>query len=107
MEHEMASYSFPVRRAEQKTKIEEDEESFTQRFVFTEEAPMQAAHRLLSLVTRGVSPKEVVPWRRLMEDHNFAIDGPTLALEASAAIERRIIRYVFGMRPTEIPQFLR
>ena len=92
--------------AEQDTETDSHPGHFDHRFVITEEAPMQSAHRLLELATTGILQKQPVPWRQLMQEHRFAIDGPTLAGGARAAIERKIVRYVFHQQPVEMPQFL-
>lgn len=91
----------------QETETVEHGDYFDYRFLMTEESPMQAAHRLLPLVTMGLGATKAVPWRKLMEDHKFAVDGPTLAAEASRAIDRKIIRYVFQLKPAETPAFLK
>lgn len=93
--------------AEQETETDDHPGHFDHRFVMVEESPMQAAHRLLPLVTMGLGSDQPVPWRRLMEEHSFAIDGAALAAEARAAIERNIVRYVFHQQPAELPTFLK
>lgn len=78
-----------------------------QRFLTIEESPMQAAHRLLGLVTMGLREQQAVPWRKLMNQHRFAIDGRALAEAARSSIPRNIVRYVLHQQPVQIPDFLK
>ena len=93
--------------AEQESELDDRPGHFDQHFVMTEESPMQAAHRLLALVTMGFGADQSVPWRKLVEEHSFAIDGATLAAEARAAIDRHIVRYVLHQEPAELPAFVK
>ncbi len=93
--------------AEQETETEDHPGHFDHRFVMTDHSPMQAAHRLLALVTVGLGADQPVQWRKLLEEHSFAIDGAALAAEARSAIERHIVRYVFHQQPAKIPAFLK
>lgn len=77
---------------EQTTETDTYPEHFDHRFFITEESPTQAAHRLLELATIGIVENQPVPWRQLMQNHRFTIDGPTLARAARSAIERKIVR---------------
>lgn len=89
----------------QETETQEHEEYLNHSFIITEESPMQAAHRLLPLVTIGIGATESVPWRKLMEDCSFTIRADVLADEAAA--DSNIVQYLLRQQPSEMPSFLR
>ena len=93
--------------ANQRAETDSHPDHFYHRFLIPEESPVQAAHRLIALVTMGIAQEQPVPWRQLMYKHRFPIDGPGLAEAARLAIERKIVRYVFHQQPVEIPKFLK
>jgi Holliday junction resolvase len=93
--------------SEQDTETDDHPDYFDHRFIMAEESPMQAAHRLVALVTLGLGATELIPWRQLLQDHSFSIGGQELAEEAEVAIGRHIIRYVFRQQPAELPAFLK
>ena len=92
--------------AEQDTETDSHPEYFDHRFFIPEESSMQSAHLLFGLATMGIVEKQPVPWRQLMQNHRFAIDGPNLAAAARSAIDGKIVRYVFHQQPVEVPKFL-
>ena len=79
---------------------------FDYRFLMTDCSYMQAAHRLLALVTLGLGATETVPWRQLLQRHSFSLGAQELAAEARDSIGRHIIQYVLYQRPAELPAFL-
>lgn len=92
---------------DQETETDEKQDFFYHRFIINSESPMQAAHRLLTLVTAGLQPPEPVPWRKLLREHSFKIYGPELLQKARSAKLNNIMKYVFHLKPTEIPEFLK
>lgn len=93
--------------AEQETATDSHPGHFDHRFFMTEHSPMQAAHQLLGLATMGIREKHPVPWRKLMREHRFSIDGKSLAEAARSGIERKIVRNVFHQQPVQVPGFMK